>query len=118
MSTRKIWRIPVLVNSKGDIIKIWKPRPWTIDSEKDYDEAQIAMENFNSRKVKIGMLTSGLPPIKNIRLVIRKDDGKTKKDVLHMYDILIKSPTIMAKGKEEEMDAFLQKVLNNKKDST
>ena len=117
MSTRKIWRIPVLVNSKGDIIKIWKPRSWALDPENNYDEAQIAMDAFNQRKVKIGMLTSGLPPIKNIRLVIRKDDGKTKKDVFRMYYILLETPTIMAKGKEDEMDTFLEKVLhkNNKK---
>jgi hypothetical protein len=108
MAKRKVWRIPVLVNSKGDIIKIWKPRSWAIDPENNYDEAEIAMSLFNERKIKIGVLTSGLPPIKNIRLVIRKDDGKTKKDVFKMYDILLQSPTILAKGREEEFDAFLK----------
>ena len=115
MIARKIWRIPVLVNSKGDIIKIWKPRPWLLDPEGNYDEAQIAMEAFNNRKVKIGMLTNGLPPIKNIKFVVRKDDGKTKRDVFNMYNILIETPTIMAKGREEELDAFLTKVLEKEK---
>ncbi len=110
MAQRKIWRIPVLVNSKGDIIKIWKPRPWTIDPQENYDEAEIAMAFFNERKVKIGMLTSGLPPLKNIRLVIRKEDGKTKKDVFQMYELLLESPTILAKGKEDEFDLFLKRV--------
>ena len=115
MAIRKVWKIPVLVNSKGDIIKIWKPRAWTIDTENNYDEAEIAMKAFNERKVKIAMLTSGLPPIKNIRLVIRKDDGKTKKDVFKMYNILLNSPTIQAKGKEDEMDNFLEKVISKQK---
>jgi hypothetical protein len=110
MTQRRIWRIPVLVNSKGDIIKIWKPRPWIIDPENNFDEAELAMSFFNDRKIKIGILTSGLPPLKNIRLVIRKEDGKTKKDVFKMYDLLLESPTILAKGREDEFDIFLRKV--------
>ena len=115
MAIRKVWKIPVLVNSRGDIIKIWKPRSWAIDPEENYDQAQMAMDAFNERKIKIGMFTSGLPPIKNIKLIIRKDDGKTKKDVFRMYDILIQTPTIIAKGREEEIEVFLKKVLDEKK---
>ena len=111
MPIRKVWKIPVLVNSKGDIIKLWKPRTWIIDTDNNYDEAEIAMEAFNQRQIKIGILTGGLPPIKNIRFVVRKEDGKTKRDVFKMYETLLDSPTILTKGKEEELDIFLEKVL-------
>ncbi len=114
MAARKVWRIPVLINSRGDIIKIWKPRAWVIDAENNYYEPEIAMNAFNNRVVKKSMLTSGLPPLKNIKLVVRKDDGKTKDEVFQMYNLLLEMPTIMAKGREDELDAFLDKVLKKK----
>ncbi len=111
MARRKVWRIPVLINSKGDIIKIWKPRQWVLDPDNDYYETEIAMNAFNNRKVKISMLTAGLPPMKNIQLVVRKDDGKTKDEVMQTYNLLLNMPTLLAKGTDEEFDAFLAKVL-------
>ena len=111
MAARKVWRIPVIVNSRGDIVKIWKPRSWKIDSAVDYYEPEIVMRAFNERKVKKAMLTGGLPQQKNYKLVIRKDDGKTKSEVFKMYDLLITMPTIKAVGSESEFEAFLKRVL-------
>ncbi len=111
MAARKVWRIPVLINSTGDIVKIWKPRQWTIDPQNDYYEPEIAMNAFNSRKVKKSLLTRGLPPMKNVQLVVRKDPGKTKEEIMQTYNLLLSMPTLLAKGTDEEFDAFLRKVL-------
>ncbi len=111
MAARKVWRIPVLINATGDIVKIWKPRPWTIDPQNDYYETEIAMNAFNEGKVRKSLLTSGLPPMKNIKLVVRKDPGKTKDDIMQTYELLLQMPTLLAKGTDEEFDAFLRKVL-------
>ncbi len=111
MAARKVWRIPVLINATGDIVKIWKPRQWTIDPQNDYYEPEIAMNAFNNRKVKKSILTAGLPPMKNVQLVVRKDPGKTKEEIMQVYNLLLNMPTLLAKGTESEFDAFLQKVL-------
>ena len=107
-----VWRIPVLTNLHGEIVKVWKPREWEIDIDNDYYETEEAMNAYNSGDVDKRLLTKGIRYTRNINLIVRKDDGYDKEETTDMFELLSSQPTVRTIGKNEEMDNFLEIIAN------
>jgi len=108
--SHKVWRIPVLQDVRGEVVKAWKPRLWLIDEESDFYEPEVYMNAFNDGLVDKKLLLGGLNPRAKFRFTIRKDDGDTKSATENLYRLLLTLPTILESGEDKEMKNFMTKV--------
>jgi len=108
----KVWRIPVLQDVRGEVVKVWKPRLWLIDEENDFYEPEVYMNAFNEGLVDKKILLGGLNSRAKFRFTIRKDDGDTKSATENLYRLLLTLPTILETGEEVEMKNFIKEVKN------
>ncbi len=109
---KKVWRIPVLQDKNGEVVKVWKTRLWKIDEENDFYEPEVVMNAFNDGVVDKKILLGGLNPRAKFRLTIRKDDGDTKPATEKLHHLLLSLPTIIEVGNENEMKNLLSKIRN------
>ncbi len=109
---KKVWRIPVLQDRTGEVVKVWKTRMWLIDEDNDFYETEVAMNAFNDGLIDKKILLGGLNPRAKYRFTVRKDDGDTKPTTEKLYNLLLSLPTILATGKDSEMRNFMSKIKN------